>query len=65
MECKRLFDCIDYQLQHFPKEDMLSGKENGTWRKYSTQEVSNTVNQLSAGLLSLGLSANNLSKSFR
>ena len=59
MEYKRLFDCIDYQLQHFPKEDMLSGKENGTWRKYSTQEVSNTVNQLSAGLLSLGLSANN------
>jgi long-chain acyl-CoA synthetase len=59
MECKRLFDCIDYQLQHFPKEDMLSGKENGTWRKYSTQEVANTVNQLSAGLLSLGLSANN------
>lgn len=35
---------------------MLSGKENGTWRKYSTEEVANTVNQLSAGLLSLGLS---------
>ncbi len=35
---------------------MLSGKENGIWRKYSTQEVANTVNQLSAGLLSLGLS---------
>jgi len=59
MEYKRLFDCIDYQLQHFPKEDMLSGKENGIWRKYSTGEVANTVNQLSAGLLSLGLSANN------
>ncbi len=59
MEYKRLFDCIDYQLQHFPKEDMLSGKENGIWRKYSTGEVANTVNQLSAGLLSLGLSGNN------
>jgi long-chain acyl-CoA synthetase len=56
MEYKRLFDCIDYQLEHFPKKDMLSGKENGTWRKYSTEEVANTVNQLSAGLLSLGLS---------
>jgi long-chain acyl-CoA synthetase len=56
MEYKRLFDCIDYQLQHFPKKDMLSGKENGAWRKYSTEEVANTVNQLSAGLLSLGLS---------
>ena len=59
MEFKRLFDCIDYQLQHFPKEDMLSGKENGVWRKYSTEEVSNTVNQLSAGLLNLGLSGHN------
>jgi len=58
MECKRLFDCIEHQLQHFPKEDMLVAKENGIWRKYSTQEVATTVNQLSAGLLSLGLSAN-------
>ena len=59
MECKRLFDCIEHQLQHFPKEDMLTAKENGSWRKYSSQEVATTVNQLSAGLLSLRLSANN------
>jgi long-chain acyl-CoA synthetase len=58
MECKRLFDCIEHQLQHFPKADMLSGKENGVWRKYSTQEIAATVNQLSAGLLTLGLSGN-------
>jgi long-chain acyl-CoA synthetase len=58
MECKRLFDCIEHQLQHFPKEDMLSAKENGNWRKYSTQEIAQNVNELSAGLLSLGLSAN-------
>ena len=56
MEIKRLFDCIEYQLQHFPKEDMLAAKENGVWRKYSTQEIATTVNQLSAGLLTLGLS---------
>ena len=59
MEIKRLFDCIEHQLQHFPQEDMLAAKENGTWRKYSTQEVAQTVNELSAGLLSLGLSAHN------
>jgi long-chain acyl-CoA synthetase len=58
MECKRLFDCIEHQLQHFPKQDMLAAKENGVWRKYSSQEVAATVNKLSAGLLSLGLSAN-------
>ena len=56
MEIKRLFDCIEHQLQHFPQEDMLAAKENGVWRKYSTQEIANTVNQLSAGLLTLGLS---------
>jgi long-chain acyl-CoA synthetase len=59
MECKRLFDCIQHQLTNFPKEDMLSAKENGSWRKYSTKEIAQHVNELSAGLLSLGLSANN------
>ena len=59
MECKRLFDCIDHQLAHFPQEDMLAAKVNGEWRKYSTKEVAQTVNELSAGLLSLGLSGNN------
>jgi long-chain acyl-CoA synthetase len=59
MECKRLFDCIEHQLTNFPKEDMLAAKENGNWRKYSTKEIAQTVNELSAGLLSLGLSAHN------
>ena len=61
MEIKRLFDCIEHQLNHFPQEDMLAAKENGVWRKYSTQEVAQNVNELSAGLLSLGLSAHNFS----
>jgi long-chain acyl-CoA synthetase len=61
MEIKRLFDCIEHQLKHFPQEDMLAAKENGVWRKYSTQEVAENVNELSAGLLSLGLSAHNFS----
>ena len=38
---------------------MLAAKENGNWRKYSTKEIAQNVNELSAGLLSLGLSANN------
>jgi long-chain acyl-CoA synthetase len=40
---------------------MLAAKENGTWRKYATKEVAQIVNELSAGLLSLGLSAHNFS----
>ena len=59
MECKRLFDCIEHQLTNFPKEDMLAAKENGNWRKYSTKEIAQNINELSAGLLSLGLSAHN------
>lgn len=50
-----LFDCLTYQQQHFPLNDMLCAKEAGQWRHYSTQEVSKLVNQLSAGLLTLGI----------
>lgn len=60
-EPKRLFDCIEYHLQNSPLEDMLAGKENGVWRKYSTHEVSNIVNDLSAGLLKSGISCNDRS----
>ncbi|MDP4128871.1 MAG: long-chain fatty acid--CoA ligase [Bacteroidota bacterium] len=56
----RLFDCIAYQLEKFPKEDMLAAKENGIWHKYSTQEIGASVNRLAAGLLSLGISGNDM-----
>jgi long-chain acyl-CoA synthetase len=56
----RIFDCIDYQLQQFPKEDMFAAKENGVWKTYSTATVKNTVNKLSAGLLQLGVSGNDM-----
>ena len=57
---KRLFDAIDHQLEKFPKQDMLAAKENGQWRTYSTQEVKDIVNRFSAGLLQLGVSANDM-----
>lgn len=59
-ENSRIFDCIEYQLSHFPKEDMLAAKENGQWKKYSTAAVRDTVNKLSAGLLQLGVSGNDM-----
>jgi len=58
MEMKRLFDCIDYQLAHFPKEDMFAAKENGQWKSYSTAEVKVIVDGFSAGLIELGVSGN-------
>ncbi len=57
-EPRRLFDCIAWQLEKNPLEAMLAGKESGKWKKYSSQEVSRIVNELSAGLLQLGIGAN-------
>jgi long-chain acyl-CoA synthetase len=52
---KRLFDCLEFQMQKGGKPDMLAAKENGKWKQYSTSEVSSIVDQLSAGLLKLGV----------
>lgn len=60
MTIKRLFDCLDHQLQHFPKSDMLAAKERGQWVTYSTRQVADIVNRFSAGLLKLGVSANDM-----
>ena len=56
----RLFDFVDYQLEHFPKPDMLAGKEKNEWKKYSTAETKETIDRLSSGLLKLGLSGNDM-----
>jgi long-chain acyl-CoA synthetase len=58
-EAKRLFDCLEYQLQN-PLEDMFAAKENGLWNKFSTQKVASNVNNLSAGLLKLSIGGNDM-----
>ncbi len=59
MHYSRLFDCLEHQLAHFPKKDMLVAKEQGVWKKYSTQDTAEIVNRFSAGLQQLGVSGNN------
>ncbi|MBR2649386.1 MAG: long-chain fatty acid--CoA ligase [Sediminibacterium sp.] len=59
MTIKRLFDCVEHQLTHFPKKEMLVAKQQGEWKAYSTEEVASIVNKFSAGLLHLGVSGNN------
>ncbi|HVZ98488.1 MAG TPA: long-chain fatty acid--CoA ligase [Chitinophagaceae bacterium] len=54
-EPTRLFDCIEWQLQKGNNYTMMASKENNRWKEYSVQEVSDIVNQLSAGLLQMGL----------
>src|ERR1700752_2850000 len=51
----RLFDLL-HHLKEMPlKEDALAAKENGVWRKYSTQEYIDTVNYISYAFINLGM----------
>ncbi len=59
-ENSRIFDFVDYQLNRFPKKDMFCGKENGQWIAYSTAEVKDIINQLSIGLMKLGVGGNGM-----
>ncbi|HKZ66506.1 MAG TPA: long-chain fatty acid--CoA ligase, partial [Chitinophagaceae bacterium] len=57
---KRLFDCLAWHLEREPLDVMLSGKESGQWKTYSTKNVAATVDKLSAGLLDLGIGPNDM-----
>ena len=51
----RLFDLL-HNLKQMPlKEDALAYKENGVWRKYSTQEYIDNVNNLSYAFIDMGI----------
>jgi long-chain acyl-CoA synthetase len=51
----RVFDLLSYNLENFQKEDLVCSKIDGTWEKYSTEKFITIVNNLSKGLISLGL----------
>ena len=46
---------LERDLKEFPKEDALCCKENGIWVKYSTAKYMEIVNNLSYGLMQLGI----------
>ncbi|WP_044205288.1 long-chain fatty acid--CoA ligase [Flammeovirga sp. OC4] len=52
---KRTFDFLYVQQENFPKEDCVAYKQNKQWRKFSTNEVVEIVNNLSVGFLESGL----------
>lgn len=51
----RLFDIIQYQKENFPQDVAFASKNDGEWKKYSTQDVIDTANQLSKGLIEYGI----------
>ena len=51
----RIFDLLERQKNEFPKADALSGKVLDSWKSYSTDEFTRHVDEVSFGLLALGL----------
>ncbi|MFH0865260.1 MAG: long-chain fatty acid--CoA ligase [Bacteroidota bacterium] len=56
MEIKRLFDILDNYKENWPdRSDALVGKDNNIWVKYSTADFVEKTNNISYGLLALGI----------
>ncbi|MBL7769236.1 MAG: long-chain fatty acid--CoA ligase [Flavipsychrobacter sp.] len=58
---QRLFDCLQVLMDKNPTQPLLSGKENGQWKEYTVKEVKELVDQLSGGLLNLGMGCGDMS----
>lgn len=56
MEVTRLFDLLDNYLENYPNQDAaLACKRDGKWRKFSIQEYVELTNNLSYGMLKIGV----------
>ena len=55
MDFRRLFDIFSYQQAKYPQKKALSTKLSNQWYSYSTADVLNQIDRVSAGLLNLGL----------
>lgn len=55
MKLERVFDILPRQLERHPRTDCLAAKTGKEWRRLSTEEVADSVNRFSLGLLELGI----------
>lgn len=55
MSVTRIFDLLPHQLANFSKKDAVAGKENGQWIAYSTSDFIEHANNVSFGLMALGI----------
>lgn len=62
---QRLFDCLQVLMDKNSAQPLLSGKENGQWKEFTVKEVKELVDQLSGGLLNLGMGCGDMSPESR
>ena len=55
MDFRRLFDIFQYQQARYPQKVALAHQEQDKWQVFSTETCIDQINQVSAGLLDLGL----------
>ena len=56
MTFERLFDLLPLYLEKYPKKkNALAKKQDGAWKTYSIQDYSQIVNDISYGLIQLGI----------
>ena len=55
MEITRTFDLLNLYREKYRMEDALAGKEKGVWVRYSSDQYIDFSNNISYGLLELGL----------
>ena len=55
VEITRTFDLLDHLVEQYPKDDILAGKVNGEWVKYSSHDYYKYSHYLAYGLCEMGL----------
>ena len=56
MKVTRIFDLLDNYLENYPNQDAaLASKRGGQWNKISIQQYVETVNNISYGMLKMGV----------
>jgi long-chain acyl-CoA synthetase len=55
VEITRTFDLLDHLVEQYPKDDILAGKVNGEWVKYSSHDYYKFAHYMAYGLCEMGL----------
>lgn len=57
-EPTRIFDLVKYRQHTYPTSDIFSYKEGNNWKKLSNEEFQNQIDEISKGLIALGVKPN-------